>query len=482
MLSDGELNGVAVHADRHLITDLLKKELAFGGVVVSDWASIHALFLQHRVARDLKEAVKLAINAGVDLSMVPYEVSFPKILIRLVKEGEISPRRIDDAVARVLGMKLDLGLFDRPFESPETYSEFGSEKFREIASTAALESIMLLKNRGGVLPLSKNASVLVTGFAADAMTALNGGWTYTWLGRESDTYAAGKNSILKAIEKKVGKERVLHVETGYETNRNTELAVKAAAKVDCVILCLGEEPYAENFGNIDSLSLPGSQAHLARRLATTGKPVILVLTEGRPRVISPFEGRMAAVLLACLPGNEGGNAIADILFGDADPSGRLPFTYPRFPNALSTYDQKSTEKNVPGPGPQYPFGHGLGYTTFTYTDLKLDRTTLESADVLNVSVDVANTGNRAGREVVQLYVSDLVAGMVPPVKKLRGFQKISLQPGEIKTVDFQLPMRNLSFVDRNNQWILEPGEFKVRIGGLSKRFFLRTPTSRPLAP
>jgi beta-glucosidase len=290
--------------------------------------------------------------------MVPYEVSFPKILIRLVKEGEISPRRIDDAVARVLGMKLDLGLFDRPFESPETYSEFGSEKFREIASTAALESIMLLKNRGGVLPLSKNASVLVTGFAADAMTALNGGWTYTWLGRESDTYAAGKNSILKAIEKKVGKERVLHVETGYETNRNTELAVKAAAKVDCVILCLGEEPYAENFGNIDSLSLPGSQAHLARRLATTGKPVILVLTEGRPRVISPFEGRMAAVLLACLPGNEGGNAIADILFGDADPSGRLPFTYPRFPNALSTYDQKSTEKTSPARVRNIPLAMG----------------------------------------------------------------------------------------------------------------------------
>jgi beta-glucosidase len=266
------------------------------------------------------------------------------------------------------------------------------------------------------------------------------------------------------------------VETDVETNRNTELAVKAAQNVDYVILCLGEPPYAENFGNIDSLSLPPSQARLARRIAATGKPVILVLTEGRPRVISPFEGKMAAVVLAYLPGNEGGEAIADILFGDADPSGRLPFTYPRFPNALSTYDHKNTETKILAP--QYPFGHGLGYTTFTYADLVLDKTQLGSSEVLNISVTVSNTGSRAGMEVVQLYVSDLVASIVPPVKRLRGFQKILLASGEKKTVSFQLPVRDLSFVDRDNQRVLEPGEFTVSVGGQSKRFFLRNPTAK----
>jgi beta-glucosidase len=476
MLSDSELNGVAVHADRRLITDLLKGELAFGGVVVSDWGSIYSLFTKHHVARDLNEAVKLAINAGIDMNMVPFDVSFPKILIRLVKKGEVDRARIDDAVRRVLKMKFDLGLFERPFESPEKYSDFGSERFREVASTAAHESVTLLKNRDNVLPLSKEASVLVTGFAANSMTTLNGGWTYTWLGRDTDTYAAGDNSILNTIVRKVGKERVVHVETDFKTNRNTESAVKAAANADYVILCLGEPPYAEHFGNIDTLSLPPSQEHLAQRLAATGKPVILVLTEGRPRIISPFEGKMAAVLLAYLPGNEGGESIADILFGDADPSGRLPFTYPRFPNALGTYDHKYTEKY--DLYPQYSFGYGLGYTTFKYTNLVLDRTKLRSSDVLKISVDVINTGSRAGREVVQLYVSDCAASIVPPVKRLRGFQKILLEPGEKRNANFQLPIRDLSFVDRDNRWVLEPGEFKVSVGGLSKRFLLIDPAAK----
>jgi beta-glucosidase len=471
MLSDGELNGVAVHTDRHLITDILKGELAFGGVVVSDWGSVYKLFLQHHVARDYREAVKLAINAGVDLVMVPFDVSFPKILIRLVMEGQVHPSRIDEAVRRVLGMKFDLGLFQRPFDSPGQYGEFGSERFREVALTAARESITLLKNRGSVLPLSKTAKVLVTGFAANSMATLDGGWSYTWQGYETDTHAAGKDSILKAIVRKLRTDRVLYVETDVETNRNTELAVKAAARVDFVILCLGEPPYAENLGNIDSLSLPPSQARLAQRLAATGKPVILVLTEGRPRVISPFEGKMAAVVLAYLPGNEGGEAIADILFGDAEPSGRLPFTYPRFPNALVTYDHKNTETNILVP--QYLFGQGVGYTTFQYADLALDKTKLGSSDVLTISVDVSNTGIRSGREVVQLYVSDLVARIVPPVKRLRAFQKILLEPGEKRTLSFRLPVQELSFVDRDNRRVLEPGEFSVSVGGLSKRFFLQ---------
>lgn len=477
ILANCELNGVSVHADRRRITDLLKGELAFGGVVVSDWNSISTLFEYHHVARDQREAVKLAINAGVDLNMVPFDLSFPRILIRLVEEGEVDRGRIDDAVRRVLGMKFDLGLFDRPFDSPENYSEFGSERFREIASNAARDSMTLLENRGSVLPLSKNATFLVTGFAANSMSTLNGGWTYTWQGQDTDTHAAGKDTIFEAIVRKVGKRKARHVETDFETDRNADLAVKAAANADYVILCLGEPPYAEVLGNIHSLSLPDSQARLALRLAATGKPVILVLTEGRPRVISPFEEQMSAVLLAYLPGNEGGNAIADILFGDADPSGRLPFTYPRFPNSLEPYDHKPMESYALNP--QYPFGHGLGYTTFTYANLVVKKTELQSSDDLIVSVEVKNAGNRAGREVVQLYVSDLVAGTSPPVKRLRGFQKIFLPPGDKREMTFHLPVRNLSFVDRYNRWILEPGEFEASIGGLHQRFFLRDSVVKP---
>ncbi|MFH0729817.1 MAG: glycoside hydrolase family 3 N-terminal domain-containing protein [Pseudomonadota bacterium] len=473
ILANCELNGVSAHADRRLITDLLKGELAFGGVVVSDWSSISTLFEHHHVARDLREAVKLAINAGVDLNMAPFDLSFPQTLMSLVDAGEVDRARIDDAVRRVLGMKFDLGLFERPFDPPAAYPEFGSEKFREVALTAARESMTLLKNRGKVLPLSKKARVLVTGFAANSMTPLNGGWTYTWQGHDSDNHAAGKDTILEAVTRKVGKKRVRHIETDFKTNRNADSAVKAAAAVDYVILCLGEPAYAEVFGNIDSLSLPENQAHFARRLAATGKPVILVLTEGRPRVISPFEGEMAAVLLAYLPGNEGGGAIADILFGDSNPSGRLPFTYPRLPNSLEPYDHKPMESYALDP--LYPFGHGLSYTTFAYTNLALEKTELSSSDVLNISVEITNTGSRPGREIVQLYVSDLFASVAPPVKRLRGFQKISLSPGEKQKANFQLPVSNLSFIDRDNRWILEPGEFEVSLGGLDQRFFLRDP-------
>jgi beta-glucosidase len=470
VLANCELNGFSVHGDPRLITDFLKGELAFGGVVVSDWSSISTLFEHHHVARDLKEAVKLAINAGVDLNMAPFDLSFPQMLISLVEEGEVDRGRIDDAVRRVLAMKLDLGLFEQPFDSPGEYSEFGSERFREIALTAARESMTLLKNRGNVLPLPKKAKVLVTGFAANSMTTLNGGWTYTWQGHESDKHAAGKATILEAIVRKVGKESVRHVETDLETNHNTNRAVKAAATVDYVILCLGEPPYAENFGNIDSLSLPESQENFARRLAATGKPVILVLTEGRPRVISPFEEEMAAVLLAYLPGNEGGEAISDTLFGDANPSGRLPYTYPRLPNSLEPYDHKPMETYALDP--QYPFGHGLSFTTFEYANLILEKTELGSSDMLAVSVEVSNTGGRPGREVIQFYVSDLFASVAPPVKRLRGFQKIFLLPGEKRLVSFRLPIRDLSFVNRDNHWVLEPGEFEVSMGGLRQRFFL----------
>ena len=477
LLANCELNGVSAHADRRLITDLLKRDMAFNGVVVSDWGSVSTLFEYHHVARDPKEAIKLAINAGVDLNMVPFDLAFPQMLISLVEEGEVERSRIDDAVRRVLGLKYDLGLFERPVGSPEDYPEFGSERFRNIALTAARESMTLLKNHDGVLPLPKKAQVLVTGFAANSMTTLNGGWTYTWQGLESDQHAVGKDTLLEAIERKLGTTIVSYVETDFDSNRNFDLAVKAAAQVDYVILCLGEPSYAENFGNIDSLSLPENQTEFARRLDATGKPVILVLTEGRPRIISPFEEKMAAVLLAYLPGNEGGTAIADTLFGDSNPSGKLPFTYPRQPNSLEPYDHKPMETYALNP--QYPFGHGLSYTTINYTNLVLEKTNLVSSDILSVSVEVQNTGSRTGREVVQLYVSDLVASVSPPVKRLRGFQQMNISPGEKRQVTFHLPVQALSFVNGENQWVLEPGDFEVSLGGLHQRFTVRDPAHSP---
>lgn len=470
ILANCELNGVAAHADRRLITDLLKGELGFDGVVASDWNSVYALYEHHHISRELRDVVKLAVNAGIDLHMVPFDIGFPGMLKGLVEAGEVPLSRIDDAVRRVLNFKYDLGLFDRVKDAPTEFPDFGSEKFRKTALKVAEESITLLKNEGGVLPLPRTARVLVTGFGAHSMTTLNGGWTYTWQGKETDFYTKEKETILKAVTRKIGKPRVRFVETEFDGESNADLAVKAARNCDYVLLCLGELPYAENFGNIDSLSLPESQTRLAKRLAATGKPVILVLTAGRPRIISPFEKEMNAVVQAYLPGNEGGEAIANVLFGDVNPSGRLPYTYPRLSNSLEPYDHKTTESYALDP--LYPFGHGLSYTTFEYSEPILEKSELSGSEVLNLSVRVTNTGSREGREVVQLFVSDLVASVPPPVKRLRGFQKITLLPGETKQVSFQLPLSELSFVNHENRWILEPGEFELSVGGRTKRFQL----------
>jgi beta-glucosidase len=471
MLANCELNGVPVHADQRLIVGLLKNELSFPGVVLSDWNSIYALYEQYHVARDKKEAIKLAINAGVDLNMIPFDLDFVTMLKELVENGEVPMSRIDDAVSRILGLKYALGLFSSPSFSTGDYPAFGSDSFSELNLQVARASMTLLKNKANVLPLTRNTKVLVTGFAADSMSALNGGWTYTWLGRDTDFYAKEKNTILEAIINKLGAAQVEYVATDYDSNTNIEKAVAAASRSDVIILCLGELSYAENFGNIDDLSLPKSQVELAQRLADTGKPVILILTEGRPRIISSFAEDMAAIVMAYLPGNEGGNAAADVLFGDAEPGGRLPFTYPRGPNGLGSYDHKSPEGYAFNP--QFAFGAGLSFSEIQYTDLTVNKKEFTSAENLAITISVRNKGGRKASEIVQLYVSDLVATIPPPVKRLRAYQKIILDPGEVIKVTFLLPIHDLKFVDNNGRMSLESGEFEIIIGDLRQTIILR---------
>lgn len=474
MVCSGEINGVPVHADHHILTDILYKELGLKGFVVSDWEDIKRLHTNHRVAATQKEAVKMAVMAGIDMSMVPYDYSFYDYLLELVKDKEVPESRIDEAVKRILKVKMELGLFENPLYPPSDYPKFGSEEHRLVSLEAARESITLLKNENDILPLPKTARVLVTGFAANSMRCLNGGWSYTWQGELTDKYAAYKNTILEAIEQKAGKTNVIYSEgCSYDSLRDVNRTLQLARSCDYIILCLGEMSYCETPGNISDLNLPDAQVTFAKQLAATGKPVILVLTEGRPRLISKFANNMKGILLAYLPGNEGGPAIADILYGDVNPSGRLPYTYPRHPNLLLNYDHKYSEDTGANRyDVQYPFGYGLSYSTFSYSGLKLDKKEIKQDGALTVSVTVTNTGKIKGKEPVLLYVSDLFASITPPVKRLRGYEKIELEPGESKTVSFNLKAEELAFVNQNLSWIVEPGEFEVSINGLKQKFNL----------
>ncbi|MGQ8335348.1 glycoside hydrolase family 3 N-terminal domain-containing protein [Sunxiuqinia sp. A32] len=480
MINSAEVNGTPVHANHQLLTDVLRGELDFKGFAISDWGDIKLLHSHHHIAATDKEAVKIAVNAGVDMSMIPFDFSFCNYLIELVNEGEVSEARIDEAVSRILRVKFELGLFENPVFPFNEYPKFGSEEFRLASLETAGESITLLKNEANVLPLQKSAKILVTGFAANSMRCLNGGWSYTWQGEETDKYAADKLTILEAVQAKVGDENVFYAEgVKYDSKSDENKALRLAKSGDCIVLCLGELSYTEQQGNINDLSLPDVQIEFAKKLAATGKPVILVLTEGRPRVISKFADQMNAILQAYIPGNEGGLAIADILFGDTNPSGKLPYTYPINSNDLTAYDHKHAE-NTANPltsntsyNPQYPFGHGLSYTHFSYSNLTLDQQTLAANGTLKVSVEVTNTGKVKGKEVVQLYISDLYASITPAVKRLRGFDKVELAPGEKKTVTFSVASTDLAFVNRDMKWVAEPGEFEVEISGLKQKFELK---------
>ena len=472
MINSAEINGIPTHINPFILKTILRDELGFEGLAVSDWEDIILLHTRHKVAANEKEATKLAVNAGVDMSMVPVTLDFPKLLAELVEEGEVPMSRIDEAVRRILKVKYDLGLFDKIVFDFDDYPKFASDEHAAIARQAALESITLLKNEGNLLPLDKSKKLLITGPGANSNIMLNGAWSRTWQGNNPtyDVKTPGKLTILEAVQREIGAAKVSYVE-GATVNEliNLDDAISAAAEVDAIMVCLGETPATEKPGDIDDLDLSDAQLDLVKGLAGTGKPIILVLLEGRPRIIREIEPMVGGVIQCYQPGDEGGPALAEIVFGDHNPEGRLPYTYPRYANDLSLYDHKGTEKigNDFGPSaffPQYEFGFGLSYTTFEYSSLTLDRTTLAANDKLKVQITVKNTGKRMGREVVQLYTQDMYASVSPPNKKLRDFRKITLLPGESRTLTFMIEPTQLAFWGTEGKWITEAGEFKVMVG------------------
>jgi beta-glucosidase len=492
MINSAEINGIPGHINHHILTDILRDELGFKGFVVSDWEDIKKLVTVWRVAATEKEATRMAVMAGIDMSMVPLDYSFADLLIALVKEGAVPQSRIDEAVRRILKVKFELGLFENSMPNPALGSKIGLPESRQAALQAARESMTLLKNTGDLLPLAKDRKILVTGPTADSLISLNNGWTYVWQGSEESLYPKDRPTIRRAIEAKAGAANVTYVPgtkitrpagspsnntpTNMEAEVDIPAAVSAAGAADVIVLCLGEGSYTETPGNIPDLTLGEPQRKLAEAIEATGKPVVLVLVEGRPRVINRIADNARAVLMAYNPGNEGGQAVADVLFGDFNPCGKLPFTYPRFPNGLMTYDHKAFETegfDNAGIRPQFEFGDGLSYTTFTYKDLRLSQKTIGKSDQLSVSVTVTNNGRRAGKEVVQLYVSDLVASLSPAEKRLKRFAKIYLTPDQGRTLTFQLRPDDLSFIGADNKPVVEPGLFEVMIGGLKDRFELK---------
>jgi beta-glucosidase len=478
MVNSGEVNGVPGHVNAYLLKDVLRGELGFDGVVVSDWEDIKKLVSTHRAAANEKEATRLAVLAGIDMSMVPRGFTFSDLLLELVREGAVPEARVDEAVARILMMKMRLGLFDDPLRGTESKAEVGAPASRRLALQAARESLVLLKNDAGLLPLSAGARVLVSGPTADSLPALNNGWTITWQGDRAELYPSDRATILGALRTRLGAARVSWTPgAAYDKPLDIDAAVSAARQADVIVLCLGELAYAETPGNIDDLALPEAQVRLAEALAATGKPLVLVLVEGRPRLIRALAERAGAILLALNPGHEGGQAVAEVLAGDVNPSGRLPITYPRFPHALRTYDHKTFEEQDTSFGfkayqPQFDFGAGLSYTTFEYAGLSVSPAAVPRAGRLTVSVRVRNSGARAGAEVVQLYVSDLVASLTPPVKRLRRFAKVWLDPGQTREVRFSLSPEELAFVGLDGRPRLEPGAFSVSVGGLKQDFEL----------
>ena len=481
MINSGEINGEPVHASKYLLTNVLRKELGFQGLIVTDWEDIKRLHDRHNVAATPREAVAMAINAGIDMSMVPSDFSFYDLLIEAVKKGEVPMSRIDDAVKRILVLKYKTGLFDNAYPEPAAVSNFGKPEYQTMALQAAHEAMTLLKNQNNVLPLSKNAKVLVAGPSAQSISALNGCWSYTWQGKDEQWYPADSKTILQTITDKLGAANVTTTTgKGFDNAINYDAAslTAAAANADAIILCIGENAYAESPGNTRELALPDDQQALAKAAAATGKPVILVLTEGRPRFITSIEPFMKGILMAYWSGKKTAEAVADVLFGDYNPDGLLPFSYPRSMGEIVMYDRKPTEDvrevfndNVKtGYDPLFAFGHGLSYTTFEYSDLQLSSSTLTAATKLTVGITVKNTGSRDGKHTVELYSRDLYASITPNMKRLRAFQKISLKAGESKKVTFTIDKNNLAFVSAKLKTITEPGEFEVMIGDKKAKF------------
>lgn len=479
MINSGAVNGTPSHADYKLLTTLLKEELNFQGFTISDWDDITNLVATHEVAKDEKEAIMLAVNAGMDMCMEPYDASFATFLVELVNEGKVPMSRVDDATRRILGVKMKLGLFDKVQSDPAIYPDFGSEKFAQENLDATLESITLLKNQNDILPLSKDSKVLVTGVAANSLNYLNGAWSRTWKGESTEFNDEGKLTILEGIQDLIGDNQVAFAEgTNYTEDINSNKAVSLARDVDYVIVCLGEMPATEKPSDIDNLEMPQAQLDLVHKLAETGKPIILVLVEARPRIIEEIELEVEAVVMAYLPGNEGGRAVSSIVFGDHNPSGKLPITYPKYAGSIWPYDHVKSDERDAGFGfdafhPQYEFGFGLSYTSFAYSELTVSGDSIAMNETAKISVTITNTGDRAGKEAVQLYSRDLVASISPAVKQLRKFEKISLEPGESTTVNFELTEADLAFVNSENEWVTEAGDFTIQVDTLKTNFYLQ---------
>lgn len=486
MVNSAEINGVPGHINKYLLTDVLKTELGFDGFVVTDWEDIKKLVTQWKVAADEKEGTRLAILAGNDMSMVPLSFSFSDHLVELIKEKKVPMSRIDDAVRRILRVKFELGLFDNPMPDNNLRANFGKAEYAESALQAARESVILLQNRNSILPIAKDKKVLVTGPTADSLISLNNGWTYVWQGSEPSLYPKDKPTIQAAISQKLGGNvtfvpgtRIVRKPNSPSNSNPTNIdqevdiaaAVNAARNSDAVVLCLGEGSYTEHPGNIADLTLPEVQLQLAEAIIAAGKPVVLVLVQGRPRIINRIANKVDGIITAFNPGNEGGRAIADVIFGDHNPGGKLPITYPKFPGYFPTYDVQRFKRVTGGDdfAPQWPFGQGLSYTTFEYSGL----TATPTANAVNVAVTVKNTGPRAGSETVILFVRDEVAAMTPAAKRVKRFAKVTLDPGASTIVRFSLTKADLSYIGLANRPVFEAGEFTALVGDLSAKFAVK---------
>ena len=492
MINSGLINGIPVHADYNLLINVLRNKLGFQGVILTDWEDIRKLHDRDKVAKTQKEAVKIAINAGIDMSMVPYEYEqFFNDLVELVEEGEVSMDRINDAVKRILELKFDLDLFQNPVTNYEDYEDFGSKKHHQLAYKAASESITLLKNNNSILPIKGKPRILVAGPNGNNMRTLNGAWSYSWQGELTDRFAGDYNTIFEALQNNFGNNNVKYVSgVSYKENGsyydmvedNINNAVREAKNSDYIILCLGENTYTEKPGDLNDLNLHKLQVKLAKKLAETGKPIILILNIGRPRLISDIEPFMSAIVNIYLPGNFGGDALSDILSGKVNPSGKLPYTYPAYPNSLIPYYYKPSEVQNNSQGAYnyvgevnnlYDFGFGLSYSEFTYSDLEINNDQFNLDDSIKISVSVQNSGNVDGFETIQLYSSDLYASLTPDVKRLRDFEKVEIKAGESKTITFDLPVSELAFANSDNQFVVEEGKFKLSIDNLSREITVR---------
>lgn len=485
MVNSASVNGVPMHANKEFLTEWLKEETGWDGVLITDWADINNLYTREMVAKDKKDALRIAINAGIDMIMEPYSCDACGYLVELVKEGKIPMSRIDDACRRVLRMKYRLDLFKNPTQKLKNYPKFGGEEFAKLALEGATESMVLLKNEGNILPLQHGKKILLTGPNANQMRCLNGGWSYTWQGHRADEFAGKYNTIYEAFCNEYGKENVIlnqgvtYNEKGkyWEENEpQIQEAVAAAKDADVIVACIGENSYTETPGNLTDLWLSENQRNLVKALAQTGKPVILVLNEGRPRLIADIEPLAQGIINILIPGNMGGDALANLVSGKANFSGKMPYTYPKEINSLANYDFKKSEEVGTMEGAydynakitqQWGFGYGLSYTSYKYSNLKVSQSDFRHGDIIKVSVDVKNTGKVAGKESVLLFSSDLIASVVPDGRRLRAFDKVELQPGETKTVTFELKADDLAFVGWNGKWRLEEGDFKLMIADQS---------------